>query len=107
MSSPVFASGSLLMLDLAVDYFKDIVSVNGFTCPEAPQHDPNGGPDYHHKLYADPDDCRYFYTCQNGVTPVRNGCPVGTVFDSHGLVCNSPEAVPECATYYDQPTQGF
>ncbi|CAL4121880.1 unnamed protein product, partial [Meganyctiphanes norvegica] len=75
-------------------------TINGFQCPLEAQHNLEGRPDNVHKVYADLDDCRYFYTCHNGVKPVRNGCPIGTVFNDRTYICDAPENVPECATYY-------
>jgi len=77
-------------------------SVNGFVCPNEPQLDINGGPNYAHGRYADPDDCRFFFTCQNGVNPVRNGCTLGLVFNDVTFQCDDPRNVAACEYYYAQ-----
>lgn len=75
-------------------------SLNGFTCPDEAQPDLVGGPGFANPRYADLEDCRYYYTCHAGVTPVRNGCIIGTVFNDVTLSCDSPDNVPACSQYY-------
>ncbi|MPC41452.1 hypothetical protein E2C01_035043 [Portunus trituberculatus] len=55
-----------------------------------------------HPRYADPNDCQYFYVCIDGVSPRRNGCTFGQVFNSVIGTCTSPAETPECANYYTE-----
>jgi len=73
--------------------------LNGFSCPNATQVAANGA-EYDHARYLNPDDCRYFYVCEDGMHPREIGCPQGTVFNDLSLLCDDPANVPGCENYY-------
>jgi len=55
--------------------------------------------------HAHPADCRQYFLCIGGI-PREYGCPLGTVFNTGSGTgvdgkCSDPEAVPECANYYE------
>lgn len=73
---------------------------DGFSCPNATQVHTNGHV-LDHARYIKPDDCRSFYICLDGKTPILNGCPEGTVFNDLTLNCDAPENVEGCEQYYE------
>ncbi|KAK4296344.1 hypothetical protein Pmani_031150 [Petrolisthes manimaculis] len=75
------------------------VLADGFSCPNSTQIHTNGQ-ELDHKRYVNPNDCRFFYVCQDGKDPREVGCPQGTVFNGEKLICDAPENVLECANYY-------
>ena len=52
-----------------------------FDCPARPDTDSSTGPVITNPLYADPNDCQFFYVCINNEEPRRNGCTTGLVFN--------------------------
>jgi len=56
--------------------------------------------DLGHPRYADPADCRKFYVCIENTKPRALACGLGTVFNPDLGVCDEPQNVPQCATYY-------
>lgn len=75
-------------------------SVNGFTCPGDIFRNRNGLREQHPR-FIDPDNCRSFYTCLNGVTPRQNKCPLGEVFSDAQKTCTLAEFVPGCEDFYE------
>ena len=64
---------------------------DGFKCPARAN-----GRSYTRKLFADPQDCQYFYLCTNLLEEPRHmGCPTATVFNDITESCDEPENVPE------------
>eukprot|EP00096_Caligus_rogercresseyi_P015433 TRINITY_DN786_c0_g1_i1.p1 TRINITY_DN786_c0_g1~~TRINITY_DN786_c0_g1_i1.p1 ORF type:complete len:437 (-),score=56.34 TRINITY_DN786_c0_g1_i1:94-1404(-) len=67
-----------------------------FECPHSP------GSPHEHPRFPDPNDCQYFYICINGVSPRRNGCTDGLVFNKKSVACERPDKVEdECRTWYN------
>ncbi|CAG7824263.1 unnamed protein product [Allacma fusca] len=56
--------------------------------------------DLGHPRFSDPADCRKFYVCVEGTKPRALSCGVGSVFNPEIGVCDEPENVPQCASYY-------
>jgi len=73
---------------------KEVVN---FVCPTLEEEDPSGTVN---PLYADPEDCQYFYVCINSRDPRRNGCTTGQVFNDVTKRCDKPRNVPECKDWY-------
>nr|AGZ62051.1 gastrolith protein 30 [Cherax quadricarinatus]AVD68954.1 obstructor A [Cherax quadricarinatus] len=75
------------------------VLADGFSCPNNTQLHTNGQ-ELDHARYVNPNDCRFFYVCEDGIHPREVGCPKGTVFNDVNLLCDAPENVPGCENYY-------
>jgi len=75
--------------------------VGNFSCPldATKALDANGNWN-NNPTYLNPEDCRLFYVCLNGITPQQGGCPVGTVFNDVTQKCDDPSNVPGCENYY-------
>lgn len=71
-----------------------------FQCPEPELSSDSSGPVVANPLYPDPTDCQFFYICINNKEPRRNGCPIGTVFNSVSKKCDNPKNVPDCVDWY-------
>ncbi|CAG0923057.1 unnamed protein product [Notodromas monacha] len=75
-----------------------------FNCPKQSNQDFNGPQRQQHPRFADPKDCQFFYLCIDGVTPRKNGCPLGRVFNQETGLCDEPENVLDCIDWYkDDP----
>jgi len=79
---------------------KQEVLTDGFSCGQNVTQSQFGVPDRDHQLFADPEDCRFFYICNDGKHPSHSGCPEGTVFNDVTYVCDDPANVPGCENYY-------
>ena len=71
-----------------------------FDCPARPDTDSSTGPVITNPLYADPNDCQFFYVCINNEEPRRNGCTTGLVFNDATKRCDKPKNVPDCKDWY-------
>ncbi|KAG1649717.1 Protein obstructor-E [Nymphon striatum] len=77
----------------------------GFKCPDNYQililkHGPN-------VKFADPNDCRTFFTCGSNAKPRKLGCPLGRVFNGIKQVCDEPEDVEGWFNYYKSSEEEF
>ncbi|XP_065559892.1 uncharacterized protein LOC136026960 isoform X2 [Artemia franciscana] len=52
---------------------------------------------------ANPRDCRTYYVCLPNRSARLLSCPGGTVFSPVNAVCDAPQRVPGCETYYGIP----
>jgi hypothetical protein len=67
-----------------------------FTCPkQEDSKDVSFAQRQQHPRFPDPADCQFFYLCIDGVTPRRNGCPLGQVFNEVNGQCDDPLNVPD------------
>jgi len=73
----------------------DAVNYLRFSCPGVRVE-----ADLGHPRYSDPADCRKFYVCIENTRPRAFSCGVGFVFNPDLGVCDEPDNVPQCRSYY-------
>jgi len=72
---------------------------SNFECPPPPPPNEYGLVDPHPK-YPNENDCGSFFVCHNNISPRKQGCEIGAVYNTVTKSCDSPENVPECKDYY-------